>query len=285
MCSGGWLVADFVAGRCEQPCVPELADNLTMTADGAWVVWAYKLAREVGDRFVPLSGRGSYPADAEAQCLASMRGTWARRSLERQAASHKAPEPSCTCGFHALSAPIAESLAGSGLARSGVARSGVARSGLAGALLPGSRLAGPRLAGPRLAGLPFAAPQAGFGGSGMVCLTVALSGRVLAFEWASGGLLLRAARQTVVHVYREPGAAVEPGTAGLAWSGAKRPPDDPEGRLARAPVGPPAGTGPVHLALPQACPQVAVGDDAGWCQTSACLEPASSPPVPVLTCV
>ena len=162
MCSGGRLVADFVAGDCQQPSVPELADNLTMTANGAWVVWAYKLARESGDQFIPMTGRGSYPADAQAECLAAVRGPWPRHPLERQAGRHTAPEPCCTCGFHALSAPQS----------------------------------GPQ-PGPRPYGLTPLAPQPGFLPSGVVCLTVALSGRVLVFEWPGGGFLFRAARQTV----------------------------------------------------------------------------------------
>ena len=237
MCSGGELVADFVAGGRQRPSVPELVDNLTVTAEGAWVVWAYKLARESGDQFVPMSGRGSYPVDAEAQCLASMREPWPKRSLERRAGGHTAPEPSCTCGFHALSVPLT------------VPELGLRPPGLS--LLPG---------------------HAGSRGSGVVGLTVVLSGRILAFEWASGGLLFRAARQTVVRVERR--------TALLAMAGIKRRPDDPEGRLVRATDNPPSGTGPVHLTLPLACARVAIRDDAGWCRTSAPPEPA--PPTPVL---
>ena len=87
MCTGGLLLADFVAGTTERPQVLQLADNLTTTVDGNWVVWAFKVAHIVGDRFVPLTGRGSYPADATATCMA---GSWRR---------HAAPEPLCTCGF------------------------------------------------------------------------------------------------------------------------------------------------------------------------------------------
>jgi hypothetical protein len=105
MCSGGRLVADFVAGTCEQPLVPELWDSLTLTAEGAWVVWAYKLAREDGDRFVPLTGRGSYPTDAVSECL-SEPGPGRRWLLNPGRGGHSSPDPSCTCGFHALSSPI-----------------------------------------------------------------------------------------------------------------------------------------------------------------------------------
>ena len=63
-----------------------------MTVDGRWVVWAHKLARLAGDLFVPLTRGPAYPADASAECLA--RGVRGR---------HHAPDPGCTCGFHALS--------------------------------------------------------------------------------------------------------------------------------------------------------------------------------------
>jgi hypothetical protein len=248
MCSGDRLVADFVAGGCQKPQVPELADNLTTTVEGTWVVWAYKMAREFGDHFLPLSGRGSYPADAEAHCLGGMRGPAPMRFLERETGGHTAPDPSCTCGFHALSAP----------------------------------LAGPRL-GPRPPGQSIFGPHMGFRGSGVVCLTVVLSGRVLAFEWASGGLLFRAARQTVVRVQREPGTGMERKTALFTGRSSRRPPDDPEGRLARATAGPPSGTGPVHLTLPSGCVRVAVRDDAGWCQTCHPPEPALRVPAPALS--
>jgi hypothetical protein len=90
MCTGGRLLADFVAGGDEQPDVPgRVAEALTTTTDGSWVVWAYKLARPLGKRFTPLTAGGSYPADAVAAC--------------RGRGNHKAPDPSCRCGFHALS--------------------------------------------------------------------------------------------------------------------------------------------------------------------------------------
>src|SRR5215469_13633983 len=121
MCEGDRLVADFVAGTEARPGLPgELGEHLTTTVDGLWVVWAHKLAWLQDDLFVPLTGGPPYPADARATC---------RRRGARGA--HDAPDPGCTCGFHALS----------------------------------SR---------RLPGLP---PRRGF-----TALTVALSGRVLAFE-------------------------------------------------------------------------------------------------------
>jgi hypothetical protein len=51
-------------------------------------MWAYKMARPKGDLFVPLTGGSGYPADATAECRA--RGV------------HRAPDPACTCGFHAF---------------------------------------------------------------------------------------------------------------------------------------------------------------------------------------
>ena len=69
MCSGDRLVADFVAGAGARPGLPgELEEYLTTTVDGQWVVWAHKLARQAGDRFVPLTGGPGYPADARAEC-------------------------------------------------------------------------------------------------------------------------------------------------------------------------------------------------------------------------
>jgi hypothetical protein len=124
MCSGDRLVADFVAGTDTRPDVPEvLQEHLTTTIDGTWVVWAHKLAWQQGDLFMPLTGGPGYPADARARC-------------RRARGKHDAPDPSCTCGFHAVSNPA-------------------------------------------LPGLPVS-PE-------FTALTVALSGRVLAFEWAGGG--------------------------------------------------------------------------------------------------
>ena len=139
MCSGDRLVADFMAGTDAWPGLPgELGEHLTATVDGLWVVWAHKLARQAGDLFIPLTGGSGYPADARAECrFRGVRG------------AHRAPDPECTCGFHALSS---------------------------------SRL--PGLAARR----------------DFTALTVALSGRVLAFEWRGEGVLWRAERQTVVRI-------------------------------------------------------------------------------------
>ena len=212
MCRGGRLIADFEAGTGTTPGVPEeLQEHLTMTVDGLWVVWAYKLAWQRGGLFVPLRGESGYPADARAEC----RSRGAR-------GAHRAPDPGCTCGFHALSD----------------------RS------LPGLPVRG-----------------------GMSALTVALSGRVLAFEWAGEGVLWRAERQTVVRV----GPRALPGRPGEA-SGARRRPDDPDGRLAVVPGAAPRDSGPVRLDLPASCPVALVcHDDAGWCaQPRASRRQASS---------
>src|SRR5215472_4926541 len=86
MCEGDRLVADFVAGTDAKPNLPEvLEEHLTPTTDGLWVVWAYKLAQQVGDLFVPLTGRSGYPADARATC-----------KFRRARGAHVAPDPACT---------------------------------------------------------------------------------------------------------------------------------------------------------------------------------------------
>src|SRR5690242_10761834 len=141
MCRGDRLVADFVAGTDTPPDLPgELEKQLTLTAGGRWGVWGYKLAPPMGNRVSPPTGGPGDPADARAVCRApGAQGT------------HPAPDPDCTCGFHALSSQ-------------------------------------------QLSGLPV--------GGGLAALTVALSGRVLAFEWAGGGVLWRAERQTVVRLDR-----------------------------------------------------------------------------------
>jgi len=199
MCRGGRLIADFVAGTAARPGLPEeLEAHLTTTVDGLWVVWAHKVARRAGDLFVPLTGGSGYPADARAQC--------------RFRGAHEAPDPGCTCGFHALS-------------------------------------------NPRLPGLP--------GAYDFTALTVALSGRVLAFEWPRGGVLWRAERQTVVRVQGVPGR--------------HRYPDDPDGRPAVVPAAAPRDSGPVRLKLPAMPPVVQVcHDDAGWCVESGMLERPSA---------
>ena len=200
MCRGDRLVADFVAGTDAQPDLPgELAEHLTTTVDGLWVVWAYKLARPAGDLFIPLTRGSGYPADARAECRAG--GT---RGV------HRAPDPECTCGFHALSSQ-------------------------------------------QLQGLPVI--------PGFAALAVALSGRVLAFEWAGAGVLWRAERQTVVRVDQ----AALPDPLEEARSTRRRP-DDPDGRFAFRPAATPHDSGPVRLSLPVSSPVlVACHDDAGWC--------------------
>src|SRR5689334_19848941 len=223
MCRGDRLVADFVAGTDAQPGLPEeLGEHLTTTVDGLWVVWAYKLARQEGKLFVPLTRGAGYPADAKAEC---------RRRGVRSA--HHAPNPKCTCGFHALS----------------------------------SR---------EFPGLPAV--------SGLTALTVALSGRVLAFEWAGGGVLWRAERQTVVRTERP---------TRIDWRDFQRPPrfdrkeggpdqrrypGDPDGRRAAVPAVTPRDSGPVRLNLPVSAPVLPVcDDDAGWCMGASTFEhsPAS----------
>jgi hypothetical protein len=200
MCRGDRLVADFTAGTDAQPDLPgELAEHLTTTVDGLWVVWAYKLARPAGDLFIPLTHGSGYPADARAECRApGGRGV------------HRAPDPGCTCGFHALSSQT-------------------------------------------LPGLPA--------GRGFAALTVALSGRVLAYEWSGAGILWRAERQTVVRIDR----SARTGPAEEARRMRRRP-DDPDGRLAFRPAATPHDSGPVRLSLPVSSPVlVACRDDAGWC--------------------
>jgi len=214
MCRGGRLIADFVAGTAVRPGLPEeLDEHLTTTVDGLWVVWAHKLALPMGDLFVPLTGGSGYPADARAECRhpGSGRGGARRR--------HDAPDPRCTCGFHAVSS----------------------RS---------------------LPGLPV--------GPGFTALTVALSGRVLALEWAVGGVLWRAERQTVVRVERP--ARLDRMAPVPAM---RRHPDDPDGRRADLPAATPRDSGPVRLNLPVSCPVLPVcHDDAGWCVGSRSVEPA-----------
>jgi hypothetical protein len=107
-------------------------------------------------------------------------------------------------------------------------------------------------------------------------LTVALSGRVLAFEWAGGGVLWRAERQTVVRVERPARFDRMEEVSGRR----RRPddPDDPDGRLAVLPAATPRDSGPVRLNLPVSSPVLPVcHDDAGWCVASRMPEhsPAS----------
>jgi len=109
-------------------------------------------------------------------------------------------------------------------------------------------------------------------GRDCTALTVALSGRVLAFKWRGGGVLWRAERQTVVRIDRS-GPSV--------WTDAvpakRRHPDDPDGRLAVVPAATPRDSGPVRLNLPVSCPVLPVcDDDAGWCLGSGTSEPSSA---------
>jgi len=212
MCSGDRLVADFVAGTRARPSLPaQLEEHLTTTTDGLWVVWAYKLARQVDDLFIPLTRGPGYPADATATC--KFRG---------QRGAHNAPDPLCTCGFHAIAGQV---------------------------------------------GLDQLVPSAWRLGGGFVALTVALSGRVLAFEWARGGVLWRAERQTVVRVERP--AAFDRATRVLRF----RRPGDPDGRPAVVPGPAPRDWSPVRLNLPVSSPVLPVcHDDAGWCVEADTLD-------------
>jgi hypothetical protein len=121
----------------------------------------------------------------------------------------------------------------------------------------------------RLPGLPT--------GRGFTALTVALSGRVLAFTWAGEGVLWRAERQTVVRIGR---SARFDRAAGVP--GQRRRPGDPDGRLAVVPAATPRDSGPVRLNLPACSPVLPMGhDDAGWCAGSRTFE--ASPASLVLT--
>jgi hypothetical protein len=102
-------------------------------------------------------------------------------------------------------------------------------------------------------------------GRGFTALTVALSGRVLAFEWAGEGVLWRAERQTVVRIERP---ALPDRAEGVP--GKRRHPGDPDGRPAVVPAATPRDSGPMRLNLPVSCPVLPVcHDDAGWCVGSS----------------
>ncbi len=228
MCSGGRLVADFVAGtkdRPELPDVAELADSLTTTTDGAWVVRAYKVAREDGDRFVPLTGRGSYPADAQAECLANPRPV-RRWQSERPGHEHAAPDPACTCGFHALSGQSWR-FPGPGLVRLTV-------------VLSGRVLAFETIDG------AFA-----WGTAGGNVLFRAARQTVVRVDREPDDFGAQRARPRL-------GGPPRP----FRW------PEDPAGRLVRLPTDLPSGAGPERLVLPSECVRVAVNDDAGWCNVA-----------------
>ena len=108
---------------------------------------------------------------------------------------------------------------------------------------------------------------------GFTTLAVALSGRVLAFDWAGEGVLWRAERQTVVRIGRE---ALPYRTRGVP--GKRRYPGDPDGRPAVVPAAAPRDSGPVRLKLPVVSPVVRVcHDDAGWCVASGTLERSPAP--------
>jgi hypothetical protein len=107
---------------------------------------------------------------------------------------------------------------------------------------------------------------------------------VLAFEWAGGGVLWRAERQTVVRIERS------------AWfnrparsnrteevPATRRHPDDPDGRAAVVPAVTPRDSGPIRLNLPVSAPVLPVcHDDAGWCVGSSTFERSPASLVPAL---
>jgi hypothetical protein len=102
-------------------------------------------------------------------------------------------------------------------------------------------------------------------------LTVALSGRVLAFKWAGGGVLWRAERQTVVRVGRP--APLQQRLLVERTSRTYRHPDDPDGRAALVSPVAPRDSGPIRLDLPASAPVLPVShDDAGWCAVSSTFE-------------
>lgn len=91
-------------------------------------------------------------------------------------------------------------------------------------------------------------------------LDVALSGRVLAFEWIDGGVLFRAARQTVIRT------RATPWSTEAAPFMTPPPPDEPAGRAVVRPTMAPRGAGPIRLLLPSTPPPaVDVADDPGYC--------------------
>ncbi|BEK87311.1 hypothetical protein NSERKGN1266_32620 [Nocardia seriolae] len=101
MCEGYGLIASFEAGTGSRPEVPDpVQPSLSRTDDGIWVILAHKVAHRIEgkDLFVPATGGDPYPLDAIAQC--------------RRGATHPAPDPNCTCGFHAVSESAPEPYGG-----------------------------------------------------------------------------------------------------------------------------------------------------------------------------
>src|SRR5437763_16028084 len=89
MCTAGRLIADFTAGTCQRPAVPdEVHPSLTTTADGQWVVWGHKIAHPSGDRFTPLTGGPSYTTGAVAVC--------------RRVGGTGEPTPTSGCGYNTV---------------------------------------------------------------------------------------------------------------------------------------------------------------------------------------
>jgi hypothetical protein len=216
MCSGGRLLADFPVGTAEAPTgLPDVvARSLTRTVDGAWMIWASKVAWIEGDQFRALTG-SVYPWDAVATCRCNE--------------AHPAPDPDCTCGFHAVS--------DRGIGVLPFASPWRVPDPIGSVAIDRMRR--------RMSATSHPLPEP-------VLLSVALSGRVLAFEWIDGAVLFRAQRQTVARVH---GAGTD-----------EQRPDDPTGTLARTIPREPVGVGPVHLRLPTVPPEVvAVADDAGYC--------------------
>jgi hypothetical protein len=105
-------------------------------------------------------------------------------------------------------------------------------------------------------------------GHGFTALTVALSGRVLALEWAGEGVLWRAERQTVIRIERP-----APFDRAEGVLGKRRHPDDPDARPAAVSAITPRDSGPIRLNLPVSAPVLVMcHDDAGWCAGSSTVE-------------